>query len=129
MPYNSNRVERISEEVMRELSGLLRSVKDPRVSDHMISIIRCEVTNDLRWCKVYLSILGDYDAKEVRKGLKSCSGWLRRELAHAMRLRYTPELVFVLDDSIAEGLRMSKLISDLNITPEETEEQEDGEPV
>ena len=95
----------------------------------MISIIRCEVTNDLRWCKVYLSILGDYDAKEVRKGLKSCSGWLRRELAHAMRLRYTPELVFVLDDSIAEGLRMSKLISDLNITPEEAEEQEDGEPV
>ena len=129
MPYNSNRVERISEEVMRELSGLLCSVKDPRISDHMISIIRCEVTNDLRWCKVYLSILGDYDAKEVKQGLKSCSGWLRRELAHAMRLRYTPELVFVLDDSIAEGLRMSKLISDLNIQPAQDEEPEDGEPV
>ena len=125
----SNRINRINEEIQKELSNLLRSVKDPRISDHMISIIRCEVTNDLRWCKVYLSILGDYDAKEVKQGLKSCSGWLRRELAHALRLRYTPELVFVLDDSIAEGLRMSKLISDLNIKPAEDEEPEDGEPV
>ena len=129
MPYNSNRVERISEEVTKELAMLLRDVKDPRVSQTMLSVVRCEVTNDLRWCKVYLSILGDYDAKEVKQGLKSCSGWLRRELAHAMRLRYTPELVFVLDDSIAEGLRMSKLISDLNIQPAQDEEPEDGEPV
>ena len=129
MPYNSNRVERISEEVTRELAMLLRNVKDPRVSQTMLSVVRCEVTNDMRWCKVFLSALGECDQKELKKGLKSCSGWLRRELAHAMRLRYTPELVFVLDDSIAEGLRMSKLISDLNIKPAEDEEPEDGEPV
>ena len=91
MPYNSNRVERISEEVTKELAMLLRDVKDPRVSQTMLSVVRCEVTNDMRWCKVFLSALGDCDYKELKRGLKSCSGFLRRELAHRLRLRYTPE--------------------------------------
>ena len=63
MPYNMNRVDRISEEIMRELSGLLRQVKDPRVGGVMLSIVRCEATNDMRWCKVHLSVMGDCDYK------------------------------------------------------------------
>jgi ribosome-binding factor A len=127
MPYNSNRVDRISEEVMRELSGLLREVKDPRVGGVMLSILRCEVTNDLRWCKVRLSVMGECDKKELQRGLKSCSGFLRRELAHRLRLRYTPELVFELDDSIAYGAHISQVLRELDIRPdseEETDEQD-----
>ena len=127
MPYNSNRVERISEEVTRELAMLLRDVKDPRVSQTMLSVVRCEVTSDMRWCKVFLSALGDCDYKELKRGLKSCSGFLRRELAHRLRLRYTPELVFVLDDSIAHGAHIAAVLNTLDIPedePEETDEQD-----
>ena len=127
MPYNSNRVERISEEVTKELAMMLRDVKDPRVSQTMLSVVRCEVTNDMRWCKVHLSVMGDCDYKELKKGLKSCSGFLRRELAHRLRLRYTPELVFELDDSIAYGAHISKVLRDLDIkhdSEEETDEQD-----
>ena len=122
MPYNMNRVDRISEEIMRELSGLLRQVKDPRVGGVMLSIVRCEATNDMRWCKVHLSVMGDCDYKELKKGLKSCSGFLRRELAHRLRLRYTPELVFELDDSIAYGAHMFDLLRKLERPTEETED-------
>lgn len=127
MPYNMNRVDRISEEIMRELSGLLRQVKDPRVGGVMLSIVRCEATNDMRWCKVHLSVMGDCDYKELKKGLKSCSGFLRRELAHRLRLRYTPELVFELDDSIAYGAHISEVLRSLDIkhdSEEETDEQD-----
>ena len=123
MPYNSNRVERISEEVTRELAMLLRDVKDPRVSQTMLSVVRCEVTSDMRWCKVFLSALGDCDYKELKKGLKSCSGFLRRELAHRLRLRYTPELVFVLDDSIAHGAHIAAVLNTLDIPEDEPEEE------
>ena len=123
MPYNSNRVERISEEVTKELAMLLRDVKDPRVSQTMLSVVRCEVTNDMRWCKVFLSALGDYDQKELKKGLKSCSGYLRRELAHRLRLRYTPELVWELDDSITYGAKMLKLINSLEVSQDEESDE------
>ena len=101
MPSNSSRMVRINEEVMRNLATLIRQVKDPRIANSMVSVIRCDVTNDLRWCKVYVSVLGKTEPKEIMKGLKSASGFLRRELAHSMSLRYTPELEFVIDDSIA----------------------------
>ena len=122
MPYNSNRVERISEEVTKELAMLLRDVKDPRVSQTMLSVVRCEVTNDMRWCKVFLSALGDCDYKELKRGLKSCSGFLRRELAHRLRLRYTPELVWELDDSITYGAKMLELINNLEYGHHDDEE-------
>lgn len=124
MPYNNNRVDRISEEVMRELSQLLRNVKDPRLSGVMLSILRCEVTNDMRWCKVHLSVLGDCNEKELKQGLKSCSGFLRRELAQRLRLRYTPELTFVLDDSIAYGAHISKMLQDLDTGSGETDDEQ-----
>ena len=125
MPSNAKRIDRISEEVMRELSTLLRGVKDPRLSSLMLTVLRCEVTNDLRWCRVYLSVLGDFDEKELRKGLKSCSGFLRSELAHRLSLRYTPELTFVLDDSIAHGAHIAEVLNKLDIQHDE-DENSDG---
>lgn len=123
----SNRIGRINEEVMRELARLLPTVKDPRLGGGLLSIIRCEVTNDLRWCKVYLSTLGQFDEKELKKGLKSCSGYLRRELAHSLSLRYTPELVFVLDDSIQEGAHINQLLHQLPELQEECHDDADAE--
>ena len=123
----SNRIGRINEEVMRELARLLPTVKDPRLGGGLLSIVRCEVTNDLRWCKVYLSTLGQFDIKELKKGLKSCSGYLRRELAHSLSLRYTPELVFVLDDSIQEGAHINQLLHQLPELQEEHHDDADAE--
>ena len=123
----SNRIGRINEEVMRELARLLPTVKDPRLGGGLLSIVRCEVTNDLRWCKVYLSTLGQFDMKELKKGLKSCSGYLRRELAHSLSLRYTPELVFVLDDSIQEGAHINQLLHQLPELQEQHHDDADAE--
>lgn len=123
----SNRIGRINEEVMRELARLLPTVKDPRLGGGLLSIVRCEVTNDLRWCKVYLSTLGQFDMKELKKGLKSCSGYLRRGLAHSLSLRYTPELVFVLDDSIQEGAHINQLLHQLPELQEEHHDDADAE--
>ena len=123
----SNRIGRINEEVMRELARLLPTVKDPRLGGGLLSIVRCEVTNDLRWCKVYLSTLGQFDMKELKKGLKSCSGYLWRELAHSLSLRYTPELVFVLDDSIQEGAHINQLLHQLPELQEEHHDDADTE--
>ena len=77
----------------------------------MLSVVRCEVTNDMRWCRVYLSALGEHDKKELKRGLLSCSGFLRRELAQRLRLRYTPELQFFADDSIAHGAHILDLLN------------------
>ena len=118
--------ERINAEFQRVLSETIRdTVKDPRLQGCMLSIVRCEATPDLRWCKVYVSALGSYDAKELKRGFKSVSGFLRRELAHMLTLRYTPELVFELDDSISYGVHISKLLNDLDIKHDEEEEELD----
>ncbi len=110
----SNRIGRINEEIQRELSDLIPRVKDPRVTG-LISITAVDTTNDLRWCKVYVSMLDKSSAAEVVKGLKSASGWLRRELSHALDLRYTPELIFVEDDSIDHGSHILELLRDPNV--------------
>lgn len=109
----SNRIGRINEEIQRELSTLIRNVKDPRVKG-MISITAVNTTPDLRYCNVYVSMLDKGDVKEVVKGLKSAAGYLRRELGRTVQLRYTPELSFIPDDSIAEGARILELIHDLD---------------
>ena len=120
-----NRNARINEEIMKALSEILPTVKDPRLQGCMLSIVRCEATPDLRWCKVYISVLGSYDAKELKRGFKSVSGFLRRELAHMLTLRYTPELVFEIDDSISYGVHISKLLNDLDIKHDEDEDELD----
>ena len=110
----SNRIGRINEEIQRELSAQIRRLKDPRVSGTgMVSITRVDTTGDLRYCRVYVSVLDKSQEKDVLKGLKSAAGFLRRELGSALRLRYTPELQFEADDSIAYGAHILELLHDV----------------
>ena len=115
----SNRIGRINEEIQKELASLIRNLKDPRVQDTMISITHVETTPDLRYAKVYVSFLQEDRAEGALKGLKSAGGYLRRELGRALQLRYTPELVWALDDSITYGAKMLKLIQSLEVQSDE----------
>ena len=111
----SNRIGRINEEIQKELASLIPNLKDPRVQDTMISITHVETTPDLRYAKVYVSFLQEDRAEGALKGLKSAGGFLRRELGRSLQLRYTPELVWALDDSITYGAKMLKLINSLEV--------------
>ena len=124
----NNRLARTNDDIQRVLSELLRNVKDPRVQQGMISVTRVETTGDLRYAKVWLSVYGMENEKEFKRGLKSASGWLRKELGSSMSLRYTPELVFELDHSIEYGAHINQLISSLDIRQddEESETEEAG---
>ena len=122
----NNRLARTNDDIQRVLSELLRNVKDPRVQPGMISVTRVETTGDLRYAKVWLSVYGLKDEKEFRRGLKSASGWLRKELARSMNLRYTPELVFELDHSIEYGAHINELISSLDIRQDEEDAAEEA---
>lgn len=120
----SNRIAIINEEIRKELSALLRGVKDPRVQDVMISITRVETTPDLRYTKVYVSFLQEDRAGEAMAGLKSAAGFLRRQLGGNLRLRCSPEIVWVRDDSITHGAKMLKLINSLEVKHDEDPDQE-----
>ncbi|CBK74523.1 ribosome-binding factor A [Butyrivibrio fibrisolvens 16/4] len=115
MRKNSVKNTRINEEVMRELSNIIRlEVKDPRISP-VTSVVSVEVAPDLKTCKAYISVLGDDEAvAKTIEGLKSSAGFIRRELAHRINLRNTPEITFVSDQSIAYAAKMSKLIDEVN---------------
>ena len=115
----SNRIATINDEIQKELSALLRNVKDPRVQDTMISITRVETTPDLRYTKVYVSFLQNEKADEAMKGLKSAAGFLRRQLGTNQKLRYAPEIVWALDDSITYGAHMLDLINSLGVKSDE----------
>lgn len=124
----SARIGRINDDIQRILADRLRQVKDPRVSGQgMITITRVETTGDLRYAKVWLSVYGLQDEKEFKKGLKSASGWLRRELGSTLKLVYTPELVFEIDKSIEYGAKISGILDHLNIPPVSEEDVEDWE--
>ena len=116
----NNRIGRINEDIQRTLSELIRRLKDPRVSGvGMVSIIRVDTTGDLRYCRVWVSVLDKNQEKDVLKGLKSASGFLRRELGRTLNLRYTPELQFIADDSIAYGAHILEILRDPNqVKPE-----------
>ena len=122
-----NRIIRINEEIQRELASLLRSVKDPRVHNTMISVTHVDTTSDLRYCKIYVSALDKSQEKEMLKGLKSAAGYLRRELGAALKLRYTPELIFEADDSIAHGTHILQVLRGIEekegLNEPETEEE------
>ena len=120
----SNRINRINEEIQKELSSLLRTVKDPRVQNTMISITRVETTPDLRYTKVYVSFLQEERVKEAMAGLKSAGGYLRRQLGSNLQLRYAPEIVWALDDSITYGAKMLKLINSLEVKKDEEADEE-----
>lgn len=114
MRKNSIKNTRINGEVQRELSVIIRELKDPRIGV-MTTVTGVEVTPDLKMAKVYISVLGDEQAKkDTIEGLNSAKGFIRRELAHRVNLRNTPELRFVIDESIEYGMKMSKMIDDLN---------------
>lgn len=121
----SNRLGRTNDDIQRVLSDLLRRVKDPRVQQGMLSVTRVETTGDLRYAKIWISVLGEVDEKAFRKGFKSSAGWLRHELGQALSLRYTPELLFELDHSIEYGAHISRMLSELEV-PRDTEEEHDG---
>ena len=115
----SNKLARTNDDIQRVLSDRIQQVKDPRVQQGMISVTRVETTGDLRYAKVWLSVLGLENEKEFRRGLKSASGWLRRELGGALNLRFTPELVFEVDHSIEQGAYISGLLEKLDLHAEE----------
>ena len=120
----SNRINRINEEIQKELSSLLRAVKDPRVQDTMISITRVETTPDLRYTKVYVSFLQEEKVKDAMAGLKSAAGWISRQLGSNLKLRYAPEIVWALDDSITYGAHMLELINSLGVKHDEETDAE-----
>ena len=118
----SNRIATINQEIQKELSALLRNVKDPRVQDCMISITRVETTPDLRFTKVYVSFLQENRAADAMKGLASAAGWLRRQIAANLQLRHAPQIQWALDDSITYGARMLELINSLDTGSDQEEE-------
>ncbi len=121
----SNRIGRINEEIQRELSEQLRRLKDPRVSQTgMVSVTRVDTTGDLRYARVYISVLDKSQEKDVLKGLKSAAGFLRRELGRTLQLRYTPELQFLPDDSIQHGAHILEMLRDIE---RREEQRSDGE--
>ena len=120
----SNRIGRINEDLQRELSALIRTLKDPRVQQSMVSVTKVDATGDLRYAKVYISVLDKDKSKETLKGLKSASGFMRREIASRLHLRYTPELIFEEDQSMEYGARMFDLLKKLE---QKEERHEDGE--
>lgn len=120
---------RINEEVLRELSNILRGeLKDPRVSP-MCSVVAVEVAPDLKSAKAYVSVLGDEEVqKRTMEGLRSSAGFIRRKLAENVNLRNTPQITFVLDQSIEYGVRMSKMIDEVTRRDHKAqEENEEGE--
>ncbi len=112
---SSNRIGRINEEIQRELASLLRTVKDPRLQGGLVTITHVDTTSDLRYAKIYISSLSKENEKEMMKGLRSASGYLRRELGAALRLRYTPELQFIADNSIQQGAHILEMLRDPNV--------------
>lgn len=117
-----DRISRISEEMKKEISNIIQNdLKDPRLP-RMVSILAANVTRDLRYAKVRISVLGNNEEKKgAIKALKSAAGFIRREVGHRMQLRYTPELQFELDDSIEYGVYITRLIDNLSKEEEKRE--------
>ena len=126
MRKNSIKNTRINGEVQRELSRIIQNeIKDPRIAP-MTSVVAVEVAPDLKTCKAYISVLGDEKAAaDTIEGLKSAEGYVRRQIAHTVNLRNTPEIRFILDQSIEYGVNMSKLIDDVVGSNAEKEDLDD----
>ncbi len=109
-----NRIDRISEEVKKELSFVIRALKDPRLKGTMVSVINVTVTKDLRFAKAYISVFGDDKTKkDALCALAGASGFIRKEIGNRIDLRYTPEFSFVLDDSIEYGSHINEVLKNL----------------
>lgn len=119
---SSFRIDRISEEVRHAIDAIIREMNDPRITG-TYAVTRADVTRDLRWCKVYVSVLEDDTADEMIKALKKAAGFIRHELGQRVDLRYTPELLFERDRNIAYGVHIAQVLKE--VAPRE-EEKEDG---
>lgn len=124
----SNRIHRINEEIQKELSRAFRALKDPRVQGGMVTITHVDTTSDLRYARIFVSVLDKSREKDVIRGLRSASGYLRRELGAALRLRYTPELQFLADDSIEHGAHILEMLRDPNVVKPANPENESLDP-
>ena len=124
---SQSRIGRINEEMARELSSAIRTLKDPRVQE-LLSITAVETAPDLRTAKVYVSVFNKEKSREVLRGLKSASGYLRRHIGDTLGLRYTPELVFIEDHSIEHGSRIFDLLSTLDIPEEDANDDSIDNP-
>ena len=123
----NHKLGRTTEDIKRELTAIFRELKDPRVTSCFLSIVRVEVTNDLSYCKVYISALEGLDkAKEAAKGLRSAAGFIRRELGMRLRLRHVPELIFTPTDSIEYSAEISRILHSLDIKEDVDEDVEEG---
>ncbi len=124
----SHKMGRTTEDIKRELTAVLRELKDPRVANAMISIVRVEVSNDLSYCKVYVSAMEGMDrAKEAVKGLKSASGFIRHEIGSRLTLRHVPAMLFEATDSIEYSANISRMLSELDIKDDEENDDEQSE--
>ena len=125
---NNTRMSRINDEIFKEVSQIIRGeIKDPRVGA-MTSVVRVGTTQDLKYCKVYVSVYGDAVQKEsVMKGLKNASGFIRHLIAERVNLRLTPELIFKLDESAEYAIRMNQLMDEISKEGKEREVQTDAE--
>ena len=118
------RTGRVSEDIKREIVALIRELKDPRVRDKILTVVRVEVSSDLSYAKVYVSSMsGIDDAKEAVKGLTSATGLIRREVGNKLHLRKTPELKFIADDSVEHGMEIFKKIESTVISQEAIDEE------
>ena len=119
------RIDRISEQVRHEVDRIIREeVNDPRVAG-TFSITRAEVTRDLRYAKIYVSVLEDDRREDLMKALKSAAGFIRRSLGREMLIRYAPELQFISDQNIAYGVHIAKMLADANVQPAEEQEADE----
>ena len=124
----SFKIDRTTEDIHRELTAILREVKDPRVKDCLLSLVRVEVTNDLSYCTVYVSTMEGMDRTKVAvTGLKSAAGYIRHELGRMLSLRHVPELIFKATDSIEYGASISRMLQDLEKKEPEAVPEEDSE--
>lgn len=121
------KADRVAEDIKREIVAIIREdIKDPRVKDKLLTVVRVEVSHDLSYAKAYLSALEGIDAaKEAVKGLKSAGGYIRREVGQRLHLRKTPEINFVADDSIEHGMNIARMLNDL--AENRTEETNGGQ--
>ncbi len=117
---------RISEDIRREISALIKELKDPRIAGGMLTVMRCDVSNDMSHCKVYISSMDGFEkAKEAVKGFESASGYIKRELSNTLHLRKCPELKFIADNSTEHSVAINKILKEI----EEKEEHKQDEGV
>ncbi len=119
------RRDRINDAVATEAAVIVRDIKDPRLDGVMLTVTGAEVTADLKYAKIFYSVMGEFDEKELRRGLKSAAPFVRSRLARSLNLRQTPEVSFVFDDSVGRGAHIAELLRGISTDTDEPEESGD----